>query len=168
MKVYVESQRYEPRCLVFGCGHVGLPLAELAARCGFDTVAVDSRDAFADAGRFSIEEGLTVCCDDPLGYLEETDLQGAYVVILTHDHGLDEEIVASVLGRGAAYVGCIGSTRKGLMFQQRLRARGVEESEVAQLRTPMGIELGAETPEEIAVSVVAEMIKVRRSGQEDG
>jgi xanthine dehydrogenase accessory factor len=164
MEVFVEVQRYSPRCYVFGCGHVGWPLAMLAARCGFETVAIDGRPEFASTVRFGELSGLSVCCDDPLGYLEDMDPEGAYVVVLTHDHGLDEEIVAKVLGRGARYLGCIGSTRKGLMFRQRLEARGFDEAAVEELRTPMGVDVGAQTPDEIAVSIVAELVRVRRLG----
>ncbi len=161
MKVFVEVQTYPVRCVVFGCGHVGRPLAELAARCGFETVAIDSRAEFADASRFG--DAVQVLCDDPLGVLEDLGVRETdFVVVATHDHGIDEEIVAAVLAGAPRYLGCIGSVRKGLMFRQRLAARGIPEERIALMRTPMGLDLGAETPDEIAVSVVAQMVAVRR------
>jgi xanthine dehydrogenase accessory factor len=162
MEVFVEVQTYPPRCYVIGCGHVGRPLAELAARCGFETTAVDGRPEFADPARFAEIDGLSVLCDNPVGFVEEAALDDAYLVVLTHDHGLDEEIVAKVLGRGLSYLGCIGSRRKGLMFRQRLEARGFDLATLSQMRTPMGLDLGAQTPDEIALSVVAELVQVRR------
>jgi xanthine dehydrogenase accessory factor len=163
MKVFVEVQSYATRCLVFGCGHVGQPLAELAARCGFATTAIDERSAFADPARFPPLPGLAVVCDDLLGALEDLVLRPSdFVVVATHDHGLDEAVVAAVLAQPPAYLGCIGSVRKGLMFRQRLAARGLPAEAIDLMRTPMGLDLGAETPDEIAVSVVAQMVAVRR------
>lgn len=163
MKVFVEVQSYAPRCFVFGCGHVGRPLAELAARCGFEVLAIDPRPEFATAERYEDRGALEVVCDDPLGVIEDHRIgPGDFTVVATHDHGLDEEIVAALLRNPPGYLGCIGSVRKGLMFRQRLEARGLGEGAIALMRTPMGLDLGAETPDEIAVSVVAEMVALRR------
>lgn len=164
MKVFVDVHTHPQRCFVFGGGHVGRPLAELAARCGFDTWAVDSRAEFARAERYEDSSMLRVLCDDPLGVIEDQRPgEGDFVVVVTHDHGLDEEIVAAVLRSPPRYLGCIGSARKGHMFRQRLEARGISPEAVATMRTPMGLDLGAQTPDEIAVSVVAEMVSVRRA-----
>ncbi len=165
MTVFVEVHSYGPRCIVLGCGHVGAEVALLAARCGFDVVAVDERAQWASSERFAQAQGkLLVRCEDPQDVLEElAPAQDAYVVVVTHDHGLDETLVAQVLRWPLSYLGCIGSQRKALKFAQRLEARGFTGVEIEKMRTPMGLDIGALGPEEIAVSVVAEMIAHRRS-----
>ncbi len=167
MSVFVEVQSYDPRLYLFGCGHVGLALGRMAAGCGFEVKAIDPRPEYAEAGRFEgVSGSLEVICDDPLEVIEGLafEAEGTYAVVATHDHGLDEAIVARLLGRELRYLGCIGSERKGLKFRQRLEARGFSAEAVSRMRTPMGLPIGALTPEEIAVSVLAELIAERRGG----
>lgn len=165
MTVFIEVQTYPPRLYVFGCGHVGKPIAELAARCGFAVVAIDPRPDYGQQGRFEPIEGLEVRCAEPTDLIETLAFgaEDTYAVVVTHDHDLDEAIVASLLRRPGRYLGCIGSVRKGHKFRQRLAARGLDEASVARMRTPMGLDIGALLPDEIAVSVVAELIAVRRA-----
>jgi xanthine dehydrogenase accessory factor len=172
MKVFVEVVRPGPRCYVFGCGHVGAEVARLAAHVGFEVVAVDARPEMMVWERFGgqVQEGLRLRCEGPLEALEALpfDGEGPYVVVVTHDHALDEALVGAALRRPTRYLGCIGSVRKGLRFRERLVAGGLEAGQVARLRTPMGLDIEAQTPEEIAVSVVAELIGVRRAGHPRG
>jgi len=166
MTVFIEVQTYAPRLFVFGCGHVGRPIAELAARCGFEVTAIDRRPEFGTPEAFGPRsEGLRVVCAEPVDVLETMELgqDESYAVVVTHDHDLDEAIVAGLLRRPLRYLGCIGSVRKGAKFRQRLAARGFTEEEVGRMRTPMGLDIGALLPDEIAVSVVAELIATRRS-----
>lgn len=164
VKVFVEVQTYAPRLYLFGCGHVGVPLAKLAATCGFSVVAIDGRKEFATRERFGEGAGaVDVRWEEPMDIVPELIFDDeTYVVVVTHDHALDEDIVAYTLKQKGAYLGCIGSERKGAMFKKRLLARGLSADLIEKMRTPMGIEIQALTPEEIAVSVVAELIQVRR------
>jgi len=160
MSVFVEVQSYAPRLYVFGAGHVGAALATFAAGCGFVVCVVDARSELTGA-----LNGVEVLCGDPVELIEALDFdeRGTYVVVVTHDHGLDEELVSAALTRPTKYLGCIGSQRKAQKFRQRLNARGHTEEAIVSMRTPMGLDIGALTPEEIAISTLAEMISVRRT-----
>ncbi len=166
MKVFIEVQTYAPQCYVFGCGHVGVELAQLAATCGFAVKAIDSRVQRTDLlTEQALPTGgsLKVCCEEPLDLVPSLVFdEDTYGVVVTHDHALDEELVAALLGQPGAYLGCIGSVRKAHKFRQRLAARGFSQEDIARMRTPMGLEIGALTPAEIALSTVAEMVSVRR------
>jgi xanthine dehydrogenase accessory factor len=103
----------------------------------------------------------------PEAYVRELETTAEdYAVIVTHDHALDQLLVQTLLERPLRFLGMIGSVPKYRKFVLRLRARGFGEAEIARLRTPLGADIGAETPEEIAVSVMAELVAVRRGGAE--
>lgn len=164
MSVFIEAQTYPPHLLLFGCGHVGQALAHLAAFAGFDVVAIDPRPDYATPGRFPDLHPDAVRCAHPLDLLPTLPFHphDTYVVVATHDHDLDEDIVAATLAYPARYLGCIGSQRKALKFQQRLASRGLSPDQIARMRSPMGLPIHALTPQEIAVSVVAELVLLRR------
>lgn len=161
MKVFLERIEPAARLLLFGAGHVGGAICEAAARAGFEVTVVDEREAWADAGR--LPSARAVLCDEPAAAVAELapDLATACVVA-THSHAVDQATVKALLATPAGLVGMIGSRRKRDKFLMRLRAQGVGEEQLARLRTPLGLDIGAVTPEEIAVSVVAELVGVRR------
>lgn len=166
MTVYIEPQRYRPKLLLFGAGHVAVPLASVAHTAGFDVTVVDERAAFATPKRFPNAARVRAERFEDI----RPELGGGpdtFVVIVTHDHGLDQEICESYLREPLAYLGVIGSVRKRERFKQRMKGAGYTDDEVARMHTPMGLDIGAVTPEEIAVSVVAELIAVRH-GKELG
>ena len=148
------------RTFVFGGGHVSQALVPAIAAVGFRPVVYDDREEFADAKLFPqaeqviygdfehIADHLTVTPDD-------------YVVIMTRGHQADYEVLTQVLRSGAKYIGCIGSKRKLAICRDRLLKADFTEEEYAVVHAPIGLAIGAETPEEIAVSVAAEMIAVR-------
>ena len=150
-----------PRLIIAGGGHVGAALAELATPMGFAVVVVDDREDVASAERFpaarcvvgSIEAELSAMSLGPHDY----------VVIVTRGHRHDGLALAAVIGRGAGYVGLIGSRHKiGAIFR-RLREDGVASDEqLESVHAPIGLDIGAVTPEEIAVSIAAELVAVRR------
>jgi len=165
--VFAESVPRLPRVIVFGAGHVGVEIARLAARAGFYVVAVDDRDEFADARRLPgvdevIVEDFRTALDRLL--LDADD----YVLATTRGHSYDAYIVERTAASDARYVGMLGSRRKKEVIWQALRAAGVPESALARVRVPIGEPIGADTPAEIAVSVVAELIRIRRSGESPG
>jgi xanthine dehydrogenase accessory factor len=171
MKIFVEPQVYPPSLWIFGAGHVAEPLCEVATLAGFSVTVVDERPEQTHPDRFP--RAHAIHCAPPLSILDQQpsltqNLAETFVVIVTHDHALDEMILARLLqNEPPAYLGVIGSVRKREKFKQRLRASGLSENSLKQFRTPMGLDIGAITPQEIAVSVVAELILVRR-GHGDG
>ncbi|MFN7146266.1 MAG: XdhC family protein, partial [Myxococcota bacterium] len=106
--------------------------------------------------------GATVVCADPHHWVETLRTDGrTYVLLVTHDHALDQDLLETLLPRTWAWLGLIGSRAKVAKFFLRLRAAGLDEALFAKVSTPVGLDLGAETPEEIAVSIAAELVRVR-------
>jgi xanthine dehydrogenase accessory factor len=160
MVVHLEVLEARPRLIVFGAGHVARPLAALAHDCGFAVTVVDARGEWLTPERFP---NAVRTLRAPDSYARENDLGGDdYAVVTTHDHALDQRVVQELLPRTLRFTGLIGSVAKQRKFALRLRARGFTETQVARLRTPVGLAIGARTPEEIAVSIVGELIAVRR------
>jgi xanthine dehydrogenase accessory factor len=157
-----------PRLLILGAGHVGTALAALAAALGeVRVVVVDERREWADPARFPA--AVVVHEEDPQRALARlrpgpTDA----VVVVTHDHGLDEALIRDLASHPAGYVGLIGSRAKWARFRTRLAGRGVPEEALARVRCPVGLPIGASSPGEIAVSVLAEWIAARTEGAAGG
>jgi xanthine dehydrogenase accessory factor len=158
--VYIDVAVPSPKLLLVGAGHVAMPVAEVAHMCGFRVVVVDDRADMASAERFSHAERLVADIAESLREYPITPQ--TYVVIVTRGHMLDEEALREVIGRSAAYVGMIGSRRKVHTLFEHLRAAGIDEALIQGVHSPIGIDIGSQTPAEIAVSIVGEMIAVRR------
>lgn len=148
------------RVYLFGGGHVSQALVPVLSSVGFRVVVYDDRPEFADPALFpAAEETL---CGDFLALERQVHVTADdYVVIMTRGHQADYEVLCQVLRSGARYLGCIGSRRKLALCRERLLAAGFTEVEYARLHAPIGLPIGAETTEEIAVSVAAELIGVR-------
>jgi xanthine dehydrogenase accessory factor len=160
MSVFLEVLEPAPRLVVFGAGYIAKPVASIAAGCGFDVTVVDERAEWLTQERFPsarLHRGAPE--DFARGWASDA---GDYVVIATHDHALDQRLVQTLLARPLRFIGMIGSTPKQRKFALRLRARGFGDDAIARLHTPLGLAIGAQTPEEIAVSVVAQLIAARR------
>ena len=147
--------------ILFGAGHVALHSAHLAAQVGFRTVVVDDRPEFANAGRFPLADEVRVIpsfrdCLDGMAIGPDT-----FILILTRGHLHDKTVLAQALDTQAGYLGMIGSRRKRDATYRALEAEGRDPSELERVHCPIGLSIDAETPEEIAVSIVAEMIQVR-------
>lgn len=160
MVVHLEVLEARPRLVVFGAGHVARPLAALSHDCGFAVTVVDARGEWLTPERFP---NATRLLREPDAAARDGDWSAAdHAVVTTHDHALDQRVVQELLPRELRFTGLIGSLAKQRKFALRLRARGFSEDQVARLRTPVGLAIGARTPEEIAVSIVAELVAVRR------
>jgi xanthine dehydrogenase accessory factor len=160
MSVFLECMTAAPRLFLFGAGYIAKPLAAIAAGCGFEVEVIDARPEWAIESRFPTSR---VVLRAPDAYARELETTAEdYAVIVTHDHALDQQLVQALLPRPLRFLGMIGSVPKHRKFVLRLRARGFAEADIERLRTPLGLGIGAETPEEIAVSVVAELVAVRR------
>jgi xanthine dehydrogenase accessory factor len=163
MKVFLEKHGAPARLTVFGAGHVAKELAALAHKVGFRVTVVDARTEWASSERFP---GCELLLKDPADHARE--VAGSphdYFCVTTHDHPLDQAVVEALLSKPAAYLGVIGSRRKAERFRMRLGAAGATEAQLDRIRSPMGLPISALTPEEIAVSIVAELVQVRRAGQ---
>ncbi len=150
-----------PRVFVFGAGHVGAAIARAAAAAGFRVVVIDDRSEYADASRFA--DDIAVLAADVETALARYPLTvGDAVVIATRGHRNDALILERVATSPAGYVGLLGSRRKKAVVTKGLKAAGVPAKSLQRVRVPVGLAIGAVTPEEIAVSVVAELIGWRR------
>lgn len=161
--IYVEVVESKPVFLVVGAGHIGRSLCKLADFLDFHVAVVDDREDFASEEL--LPEADEVICEDFEKALDAYPINAnTHVVMVTRGHRQDELSLRRVLGRGAAYVGMIGSKRRTATVLEHLRDEGFDPEELARVRTPIGLDIGAETPEEIAVSIVAEVIMLRRGG----
>jgi len=150
-----------PRVFVFGAGHVGTAIARAAAAAGFRVVVIDDRAEYADPSRFA--DGVGVLAAEVEDALTRYPLTAAdAVVIATRGHRNDALILERVATSPAGYVGLLGSRRKRVVVTKGLKAAGVPSKSLQRVRVPVGLAIGAVTPEEIAVSVVAELIAWRR------
>jgi len=160
MAIFLEVIEPAPALLIFGAGYIAKPLAALAATCGFEVSVIDDRADWATVERFP---NAHVIVRAPEAWLREVQFRGdEFAVVVTHDHALDQRLVQDLLRRPARFLGMIGSVPKQRKFALRLRAKGFGDAEIARLQTPLGVSIGADTPEEIAVSVMAQVIAVRR------
>ena len=152
-----------PTLWIFGAGHVGTELAAVAAEAGFNVAVVDSRADWADASRFP--NIVAVHDAEPVDFIRAGHITtDDWVVVMTHSHPLDEEIIRHLLPMSLTFLGMIGSRGKWARFVQRFRARGIPEDQIGQVYCPVGLDIGAQTPAEIALSITAQCIQIRRGG----
>ena len=161
VEVFVEPVLPDPRLVIFGAGHLGVAIADLALTVGFDVSVIDDRESFANPARFSPK--VDVVCrafDAPLDELRINS--ESFLLMVTRGHRWDQIALGLAVHTGARYVGMVGSRRKIVMTVQSLLDKGWTPDLFKNLYAPIGIEIGSETPEEIAVAVVAEMIAIRK------
>ncbi len=162
MEVFIEPLEAPPALYVFGAGHVGFYVARLASDAGFEVHVVDDRAAFANRERFP--GAAEVVVDDIPTWLSATTLpQSAYAVIVTRGHRHDLDALQALASRPLRYLGLIGSRAKVARIYEQLLAQGQTRLEaLSHVHAPIGLDIGAVTPQEIAVSIVAELVAVRR------
>jgi len=162
-QVMMEVHERPATLLISGGGHIGKALATIGHLCGFAVAVVDDRPDYANRERFP--EADQVLCGDFAQTLRDFPIDAnTYVVCVTRGHKHDEISLREVVGRSAAYVGMIGSRRRVSAVLQHLIEEGYDPGAIAGVHTPIGLDIGAETPEEIAVAIIAEVIRVRRGG----
>ncbi|MGW1728184.1 XdhC family protein [Streptomyces sp. NPDC002306] len=163
VRVFLHSFAPPPRMLVFGAIDYAAAVARIGDFLGYRVTVCDARPAFATPQRFPA--GVEVVVDWPHRYLRGTDTDDRTVIcVLTHDPKFDVPLLEEALRRPAAYVGAMGSRRTHDDRMRRLVEAGLTERERSRLRSPVGLDLGARTPEEVAVSVAAEIVAVRWGG----
>jgi xanthine dehydrogenase accessory factor len=156
----VEPLRVGGTVIIFGAGHVSQKIAPLSEGVGFRTVVLDDRPEYANRERFPLPVDARVIKD----FTKLPDLgidEDSYLVIVTRGHLFDKDVLAQVLRSGAAYIGMIGSRSKRELIYKELMERGFSEEELRKVYCPIGTSILAETPEELGISIVGELIKVR-------
>ncbi|MDO4976928.1 MAG: XdhC family protein [Eubacteriales bacterium] len=161
-RIYTRVFRPKERLILLGGGHIAKALCTLATMVDFQVIVIDDRPFFANEDRFP--EAVQVICDEFSNAIKGLSLHASdYVAIITRGHHYDKECIQGILsGEMPAYVGLLGSKRRTTALLSQMREEGFDASLLEQIHTPIGLEIGALTVEEIAVSIVAEMIKTRR------
>ncbi|MBC7929978.1 MAG: XdhC family protein [Rubrivivax sp.] len=165
-RVLFERVEPEPQVVVCGAGHVGAALARLAHALGYRVTLVDDRADFVARERFA---GTSIELVAAPGWAESVRKvvgagRGVYVAVVTRGHSEDEECMRAVLAARPDYVGMIGSRRRTNIVLERLREAGFDEETLSRVRAPIGLDIGAVSPEEVALSVLAEIVTQRRGG----
>jgi xanthine dehydrogenase accessory factor len=164
LEVFVEPILPQPMVYLFGGGHVSMAVAAAAHAAGFGVGVVDDREQFANKQRFPMAQEIFTNYEDAFARLKPT--ASSYLIIVTRGHKEDMRCLAWAVRTEARYIGMIGSKRKVLSVYQALEKEGYRAEEFERVFAPMGLEIGALTPEEIAISITAELIAIRRNAAE--
>ena len=166
-RIFLDPIAGAQKLIIAGAGHIAQPLAELGSMLGFHVTVIDDRAAFANRNRFPGADQIIV---RPFGAaIESLELdRHSYLISVTRGHAFDEEVVRAALARrNGAFIGMIGSRRRVRATLERIAEDGVPLSELKEVHAPLGVDLGAETPAEIAVSIIAEVVRERRTVARD-
>ncbi len=161
MKVFIDVLQPKEELLIFGAGHIAACVSRLAKTVGFKVTIIDDRKEFANQDRFpEADEIIVEETEKALTHLKITP--STYIIVLTRGHLKDGEVLGSVIRLNTAYTGMIGSRKKNATVFQHLEEQGISTQELKKVHAPIGMDIGAQTPEEIAVSIMAEIIQVKR------
>lgn len=161
VEVFVEPVLPDPKVVLLGAGHLGCSIARLAHDLGFQVTVADDREAFANRERFPMADRIVV--DRFQACLLDVPVDSnTYILVVTRGHSHDQEALRAAVATDARYVGLVGSRRKIKIIVEALLDQGVPEAAFEKLYAPIGLDIGSETPEEIAVSVMAELIALRK------
>jgi len=165
LDIFIEPVLPVPRAVIFGAGHISTQLSKIATTAGFKTWIVDDRPIYANEARFP--EAERVFSDSfESAFSEITPDENTYIIIVTRGHQDDENVLRWAMGTNARYVGMIGSKRKVKTIAKKLESEGISSEQLKRAHMPIGLDIGAFVPEEIAVAIVAEMIHYRRRKSE--
>lgn len=159
-----ERIESEPRLIVCGAGHVGAHLARFARLAGYRTALIDDRADFVTRERFPDTGIELIAARTWTEALGREVSRNAYVAVVTRGHNEDEECLRAVLAAEPRYVGMIGSRRRTNIVLERLREQGFKEEALREVRAPIGLDIGAVSPEEVALAILAEIVAERRGG----
>lgn len=162
VELFVDVIAPRPTLIMVGAGHIAMALDQLARLLGYRTVVVDPRAAFASRERFPRVDRLLSLWPEQ-AFLEEPLMTGSAVAVLSHDPKIDEPALALALRSRAYYVGALGSRATQAGRRERLRALGLTDDELSRLHGPIGLDIGARTPEEIALAIMAEIVVAHRA-----
>ena len=164
ISIFFDIVGRQPTLIICGAGHIGVPLAKFAVSLGFIVTVIDDRPDFAHPDRF---QNCNVIAKDFIETLQRIKIdKSTYVVLITRGHEHDKDCLTQVLPCETAYVGLIGSRRRIRLVLENLSQQGFSDERLHDVFSPIGIPIGAETPEEIALAIAAELVTVRRLGSE--
>jgi xanthine dehydrogenase accessory factor len=165
-RLYLDPVTGAQRLIIAGAGHIAQPLCALGSMLGFHVTVIDDRASFANRERFPAADAIIVkpfaAAIDALGLDRH-----CYLVSVTRGHAYDEEVLRAALKYPEGFVGMIGSRRRARATLDRLAADGYDPNRLKEVHVPLGLDIGAETPEEIAIAIIAEIIRERRLGVRD-
>jgi xanthine dehydrogenase accessory factor len=166
-QILFERIQSEPRLVICGAGHVGASLAKLASLMGYCATVIDDRAEFVTRERFPEDRIELVAAENWFEAVQAAvgNGHGVCVAIVTRGHSEDEQCLRAVINVDADYVGLIGSKRRTNIVLQRLRENGANEERLGKVHAPVGLDIGAVTPEEVALAIMAEIVAVRRGGR---
>jgi len=165
--IFIETIPEQPMVIIFGAGHISYYISRYAKSLNFRVTVCDDRAEFANIERFPQADNIVV--EDFESVFDKIDVnENSYIVIVTRGHKIDETVLEKAVKTNAKYIGMIGSKRKILTIFKHLTERGISEQTLKKVHSPIGISIGAVTPEEIALSIVAELVKIRRLGDTSG
>jgi len=158
--VFIEGFPPPPTLVIIGAGHIAIPLVTFAKTLNYRVVVIDARSAFGTKERFPLADELIVAWPDEV--LEKMDLYpSTSVAVLTHDPKFDEPSLKVVLSREVGYVGAVGSRKTKEERDERLRKQGLTEEQIGRIHGPIGLNIGATSPEEMALAIMAEIVATR-------
>jgi len=163
LEIFVEPILPQPALYFFGGGHVSIALANAASTAGFAVGVIDDRESFANRERFPMAQEIYTSFEEAFSKIEPT--AATYMVIVTRGHKDDMRVLGWAVGTSPRYIGMIGSKRKVLSVYRALEKDGVAPERFVGVHAPVGLDIGALTPEEIAISITAELIAVRRGAK---
>ncbi len=165
LELFVEVQRRPPTLIIVGAGHVALPLAQLGKMIDFEVVVLDDRPKFANRERFPMAD--QVLAQPFRATLRQWPIDNdTFIVLVTRGHSHDVECLLEVLDSPARYIGMIGSKRRvKAVFELLEQEQGIDPAKFERVYAPIGLDIGAENPVEIAISIIAEIINVQRGGR---
>ena len=161
VEVFVEPITSPATLYIFGGGHVSLPVARIGRQLGFRIVVIDDREEYVNPERFPDAE-IVLIEDFSNAFSKLKITKSSYIIILTRDHPLDELVLGQAVKTPAKYIGMMGSKNKASVIFSHLRSKGISQEQLDKLHTPIGLDISAQSPAEIAVSILAEIIKVRK------
>jgi xanthine dehydrogenase accessory factor len=163
VEIFVEPVLPIPEMIIFGAGHISTQVSKIAVIAGFRTTIVDNRPVYANAERFPEAEAIhSNSFEEAFEAIVPTE--NTYLVIVTRGHQEDENVLRWAARTNARYIGMIGSKRKIRTIADNLIKEGIDRERIERVHMPIGLDIGAVTPEEIAVAIVAEAIHIRRVG----
>ena len=165
-RLFIDPITGAQRLIIVGAGHIAQPLCELGSMLGFHVTVIDDRASFANRERFAQADSIIV---KPFtSAIESLRLdRHCYLISVTRGHAFDEEVVRAALKQPGCFIGMIGSRRRSRAMLARLAEDGIDPLLLDEVHAPLGVDIGAETPEEIAISIIAEIIRERRTGVRD-
>ncbi len=162
MTAYIEPLQTQPPCIIFGAGHIGQALARFAQQVGFHVTVADHRDELLKPEY--LPHALQLI--DNYTHFDFKRMPfgpNAFVIVTTHSHQTDQELVEHVLSQQFRYLALVGSKRKALLTIERCRLKNIAEDQIQRIQCPAGLDIAAQTPEEIALSIVGQMVQIRRN-----